>query len=390
MKIAIVGGGVTGLSLAYFLTQKGKQVTVFEKEPYLGGLASTFSFQNTRLEKLYHHLFSTDREILHLIAELGLLSEVVWSRSSMGFRTHGKNYPFTSPFDLLNFSAISPWSRFRLGLLSLKSKRLKDWQKLSSVRASDWLMAEAGEEAYRVVWEPLLKAKFGKYSNEVPASWVWARLNARAASRGIISERLGYLRGSFQVLWDALAGRIKAGGGEILLSQARPDLASFDKVILTQAPPKDLVKYLGNICVVLETDKKVGDYYWLNIGEPGHAFCAMIEHNSAFADENYCGKRAVYLSNYLDQDDPLWNMNDSEILKLYLKDLLRINPDFKYNRFWVFRERFAQPVIGLNYQVPPFESSPGRVYMVNNAQIYPQDRGLNDSCKLARRFSDIM
>lgn len=387
MKVAIVGGGVTGLSLAYFLTRKGHRVTVFEKESHLGGLAATFPFENTRLEKLYHHLFSTDREILHLIAEAGLLSEVVWSRSSMGFRTQGKSYPFTSPFDLLNFSAISLRSRFRLGLLSLKSKRIKDWQKLSSVRASDWLKAEAGEEAYRVVWEPLLFAKFGKYSNEVPAGWVWARLNARAASRGIVSERLGYLRGSFQILWDRLAERIKAGGGEILLSQSiekAAELSAFDKIILTQAPPKGLVRYLGNICVVLETDKKVGDYYWLNIGEPGFAFCALIEHNNAFEG------RAIYLSNYLDQDDPLWDKKDDEILKLYLKDLLRIKPDLQYDRSWVFRERFAQPVIGLNYQIPPFEISPGKVYMVNNAQIYPQDRGLNDSCKLARRFSDIM
>ncbi|MFA4905306.1 MAG: FAD-dependent oxidoreductase [Candidatus Margulisiibacteriota bacterium] len=386
MKIAIVGGGVTGLSLAYFLTKKGKRVTVFEKEPYLGGLASTFPFQNTRLEKFYHHLFSSDREMLRLITELGLLSEVVWSRSSMGFRTKGKSYPFTSPFDLLYFSAISPWSRIKLGLLSLKSKRIKDWQKLSSIRASDWLKAEAGEEAYRVVWEPLLLAKFGKYANEVPAGWVWARLNARAASRGLVSERLGYLRGSFQVLWDTLAKKL-----EIVRShpiEKTDELSQFDKVIFTNAPAG--IKYLGNICAVLETEQKISDYYWLNIGEPGFAFCAVIEHNLAFGDEHYCGKRAVYLSNYVNQDDPLWNMNDEEVLKRYLRDLLRIKPDFKYNRSWVFRERFAQPVIGLNYQIPPFEVEPGRIYMVNNAQIYPQDRGLNDSCKLARRFSDII
>jgi protoporphyrinogen oxidase len=287
----------------------------------------------------------------------------------------------------MNFSAISLPARLKLGLLSIKSRRLKDWQKLSNVRASDWLTAEVGEEAYRVVWEPLIRAKFGKYSNDVPASWVWARLNARARSRGVFSERLGYLRGSFQVLWDALAERIKAGGGEILLSQTIEkvaEMSSFDKIILTQAPPSELVKYLGNICVVLETKEKISDYYWLNIGEPDFSFCALIENHNAFED------RAIYLSNYLDQDDPLWKMPDEEVLKVYLKDLRRIKPDLKYERYWVFRERYAQPVIGLNYQVPPFESSPGRVYMVNNSQIYPQDRGLNDSCKLARRFSDIM
>jgi protoporphyrinogen oxidase len=401
MKTAIIGGGITGLSLAYFLSKKGRKVTVFEKTAELGGLAATFPFENTRLEKFYHHLFSTDREIFQLIFELGLFPDLTWARSSMGFYTGGRIHPFTSPLDLMRFPAISFSSRIKLGLLSVKSKGLKDWEQLSRVRAKDWLIGEIGEEAYRVVWEPLLFSKFGKHHENVPASWVGARLNARARSRGLFSERLGYLRGSFQVLVDALAGSIKKAGGEILLGspvEKLADLSSFDKIIFTLAPPLvakianigEPVKYVGNICMVLETEDKISDYYWTNIGERDFSFCAMIEHHNAFHDRDYNGKRAVYLSNYLDQDDPLWGGKDEDVLKAYLKDLKRIKPNFTFINYWVFRELYAQPVVGLNYKIPQFEIQPGRVYMVNNAQIYPQDRGLNDSLKLARKFSDII
>ena len=40
-KILVLGGGVAGSSMAYFLTQKGYQVTVIEKNASVGGLART-------------------------------------------------------------------------------------------------------------------------------------------------------------------------------------------------------------------------------------------------------------------------------------------------------------------------------------------------------------
>jgi protoporphyrinogen oxidase len=396
LKIAVVGGGITGLTLAYYLSEKNK-VSIFEKEPYLGGLLSTFAFENTRLEKTYHHLFANDDSALQLISELGLTDKLVWSKSSMGFYAKGKLYPFTSPFDLLNFSAVSFSSRIKLGLLSLRAKGIKDWQKLSGIKAKDWLIEQVGEEAYRVVWEPLLYFKFGKRHEEVPASWVWARLSARAGTRGLFSERLGYLKGSFGVLIDALAKKIKQRGGEISLSQPikeLSELSSYDRIIFTMAPPlvseiveiKNPTPYLGNICLVMETSDSISKYYWVNIADNDISFCLFVEQNNGFEDEGYKGKRAVYLSNYLDKGDPLWDLSDSEILNIYLKDLRKIRPDFNFDKYWIFRERFAQPLIALNYNVPPFEIEKNRIYMLSNAQIYPQDRGLGDSIKLVKRF----
>ena len=40
MRVAIIGGGITGLTAAYELTKRGINVTVFEKDEYLGGLSN--------------------------------------------------------------------------------------------------------------------------------------------------------------------------------------------------------------------------------------------------------------------------------------------------------------------------------------------------------------
>lgn len=43
MKIAIIGGGASGMVTAYLLNKKGHQVTVFEKQPLLGGHIRTLN-----------------------------------------------------------------------------------------------------------------------------------------------------------------------------------------------------------------------------------------------------------------------------------------------------------------------------------------------------------
>jgi len=70
MKIAIVGGGLTGLVAGYRLSQKGHKITIFEKEKELGGLAGGFKLGGTYLEKTYHHIFRKDKYIIDLIEEL--------------------------------------------------------------------------------------------------------------------------------------------------------------------------------------------------------------------------------------------------------------------------------------------------------------------------------
>ncbi len=78
MKIAVIGGGITGLTAAYLLAKKNHQLAVFEKEPKLGGLVSSFkeSGWSWSLERFYHHFFSSDKEVLGLLEKLEIKNKL--------------------------------------------------------------------------------------------------------------------------------------------------------------------------------------------------------------------------------------------------------------------------------------------------------------------------
>src|SRR3989344_7314217 len=75
MKIAILGGGITGLVAGFQLAKKDHQVTIFEQADKLGGLAKGFYSQSGDwqwpLETFYHHIFANDKDILDFSNEIG-------------------------------------------------------------------------------------------------------------------------------------------------------------------------------------------------------------------------------------------------------------------------------------------------------------------------------
>ena len=393
---AIIGGGITGLSLAYFLLRRGIQPTVFEKESRLGGLASTFQVENTRLERFYHHFFAQDSLAVGILAELGIRDRFYWAYPKMGFFYRGKVHPFTTPLDLLGFKPLSFIDRVKFGLFSLRAKKEIDWRPLEKIGSEEWLTEKLGREIYEIIWEPMLRAKFGEHASKVPASWVWARLRARGRSRGrlAVRERLGYIKGGYQALIDALEGKITDMGGKIMLgAEARAfPVPGFDLSVITAPNAHHVpgIEYLGNICVVLKLKQKLSDFYWVNIADPEIPFCAMVEHTNAFDDPALNGHKVVYLSNYLDQEDELWEMSDEEIFERCAEGLERVGARFSGREvveYSVFRERYAQPLptLGHSGRIPPFRIKDG-LYLVSNVQIYPEDRGVNNSIELAQRF----
>ncbi|HLF78752.1 MAG TPA: FAD-dependent oxidoreductase, partial [Dehalococcoidia bacterium] len=152
MKVAIVGGGIAGLTAAYRLTQGGHNVSLFEAGPELGGLVRTFDVRGEPLEAFYHHIFSTDTTIVRLAEELGLGERLVWKDSKVGFYYKGRLWPFVTPLDLLRFEPLPLIDRVRLGLAGLYLRRQDDWHRYEEVTAWEWLRRYVGQKGLDVVW----------------------------------------------------------------------------------------------------------------------------------------------------------------------------------------------------------------------------------------------
>ena len=436
MRIGVVGGGICGLTAAYELSKRGHEVSVFESRPELGGQAGTFTMHGGRLEVFYHHLFSTDNDVLSLVDELGLAPRMQWIDSKVGFYHGGRIYDFVTPLDLLRFKPVGLLDRVRLGLVGLYLRRYKDWRKLEDVTAREWIRRWAGRRNYDVVWGPLLRGKFGEKADEVGMVWFWGKIHLRFASRRGQRECLGYMDGSFGLLVDELAARVRARGGRVYVASpvehvaiedgrargvvvapgglgegvAAPGRHEFDAVLATVPSPAFLrmapevggayaerlrsVTYQSAVCLVLALERSLSPMYWLNISAPDIPFVGAIEHTNFIDRGRYGGAHVLYLSNYLALESHLARMSKDELLAEYLPHLRKLNPAFEegwVKQSWLFRDEAGQPVVTRRYseKLVAHETPVAGLYLGNTTQIYPEDRGVNYSVRLGRRLAAL-
>ena len=172
LNVGIIGGGITGLTAAYWLLKAGHRATVFEAAPEVGGLASAVQVQGVWVDKFYHCVLPSDTALLDLATEIGLGESIYWQETEMGFLHQGHLFPLTTPRDLLRFTPLSLLDRIRLGVTGLYTKYLRDWKALERVTAHEWLTRVCGERVFNTVWKPLLVFKFGSRWEEAPATYL--------------------------------------------------------------------------------------------------------------------------------------------------------------------------------------------------------------------------
>jgi len=414
--VAVVGAGLAGLTAAHRLTQNGLKVRVFERYPRPGGLARVLEIGGEPLEAFYHHLFTSDTAYLSLAEELGVADLIEWLPSRMGIWTEGRLWDFGTPLSLLKFKPLSLIDKLRFASSTLLLQRSKDSTRFEDTTAANWIRKHQGERVWRSVWGPLLYQKFAEDAERVSMVWLWGKLCLRGTSRSAsgMGECLGYMRGSFAKLVEALERRIEESGGELFLSDPvrRVDRSDEGFIIETRKgthrasrvviaapmpdyleiaghllPPADFSKLeelraTGAICTVLELEHSLTPYYWLNIADSEMPFGGLIEHTNYIPRERYGGRHILYISNYLFPDHPLYSASKKVVLAEYLPRLKTINPSFEPS--WIrathhFRAEYAQPVVTVGYrdQIPAMKTPVAGLYLCSMAQIFPEDRGQN-------------
>ncbi len=427
MRIGVVGAGVAGLTAAYRLSKAGHQVEVFEASDHVGGLASGFPVAGTTLEKYYHHIFTSDTCIREMVDELGIRDSLHWLTSQMGFTYQGKLYPFGTPLQLLKFTPLPFLDRIRFGLQALYLGKVNDWKKYEEVTGYEWMKKHSGPALLKIIWEPLLKGKFGRYYDKVAMAWLWARIHTRASSRKGTQEKLGYFKGGFEVFHQSLAEAVRKTGVPVHLKTPVSRVLTqnsklkglevggqeklFDRLVFAAATPillktcpelpEDYKKrmtqldFLGAQCLILVMKKKFSDMYWINIADPDIPILALIEHTNFAPLDWYQGKHLMYVGNYLPQDHKYFKMKKEDIFAELLPHLQKINPDFNESwleDYYLFQDLYAQPVVPLHYsQVRPgYETPIENLYLANMALVYPEDRGTNFAVDVGNKVARLI
>jgi len=430
-KIAVIGGGIAGLTAAYELIKGGADITLYEKEETLGGLASSFPLDNNFLERYYHFICLNDKPYLGMLNEMGLGSLLRWRLTKMGQFYNGRLYLFGDPWDLLFFRPLS-WAdklRFGLGIMVIKSQPSYAWRKIEDKTVEEWLVGRFGRPTYEALHKPLVEMKFGPYASNLSAAWMWARIHrlGKSRTRLLQLEKLGYLEGGTHVLVSALANRIRTMGGRIMTGRAvqriivdkgqaqaliyNGEQINYDAVLSTipipyllqmlVGPGSELltnlshIESIGVMCLVLRLKQPFSRFFWTNISDSRIRVAGVIEYSNLNRGACQNGDRIVYLPQYLPSDSRRYALSDDEIFSEYLTYLKLIRPGFDLNwvkDWWVFRDQYAQPIctVGFTKQVAGIKSPVKGLYITDSHQLYPDDRTVSNSIDLGRKTASLM
>lgn len=440
MKVALIGGGFTGLSAAYELSKRGHRVTLFEKEKFLGGLAYGFKEKHWdwHLEAAYHHLFTNDHHIINLIHELGLSDKLIIkrpitanyvplqnlppSRPGLDLRKGIPIFQLDSPLHLFRFPALSLIDKIRTAMALGFLKLFPFWKLLEGITAEHYLVSIGGKRTWKTIWEPLLYGKFGNLAPTVSASWFWARIVKR-------TPKLCYIEGGFHTLVEALRNVIIDNGGRIYTSTAVESIQSvsggsyyvlwekhkqkFDRILITIPTPSALslfpkyeipnttydalraIPHLHAQTLILETDKPIlKNVYWLNVTDRSFPFLAVVAHTNFMDPKYYGGRHLTYFGNYLPQNHPYLSMTKEQLLDKFMPYIKRLTHDLRFMIYdlRLFVGPYAQPVHTLHYsqKIPPIKTSIPGIFLANMDYVVPWDRGTNYAVELGVRAARLM
>jgi uncharacterized protein len=265
MKIAIIGGGASGIVTAYLLDKQGHQVTVFEREPMLGGHIRTLN-QNVRpnqsncnlvLENGVLEFPTTFHNFIALMAELEVELEPVNIGSAL-FLKNGKHYLSKVAIER-NFTGIKRLlESWRMNLFYLRSVSLfiaaKFWE---TINFRDRSLADSFQQpSLQNTWLKL----FAMYSYSIPFSQIddcpaelviptlrddvfvdWVRIKGGVYS--YIQKILDRFKGEILLGVEVAAIRRTATGVTVELTGDKTQ--EFDKVVFA-TPPDVVLKLLAD------------------------------------------------------------------------------------------------------------------------------------------------
>jgi protoporphyrinogen oxidase len=223
--VAVLGAGPAGLTAAYRLVRRGVPVVVFEVGEEVGGLARTVVRDGYRFDLGGHRFFTKSIEVEALWEDLLGPELLVRPRlSRIYWRGRFIEYPLR-PADV--FAKVGPLELVR-SLASYARARLRRNDEAETYE--EWVSARFGRRLFALFFKTYTEKVWGVPTDELRAEWAAQRISdlsvasaLRAALPGrsetpkSLIEEFRYPRLGPGQMWEEMARRVEAGGGEIRL-----------------------------------------------------------------------------------------------------------------------------------------------------------------------------
>jgi len=409
--VAIVGGGIMGVSIGYELAKRGIAADIYEASPTLGGLAGPMTLgDGTVVDRFYHAILTSDAHLLGVCRDLGLEGQLRFKETGTSIYIKGGLHSMSSVGELLRFPPLRPFDRFRLGAMIGLARLYRDWKRLDEVSVERWLVRLGGRSLFEALWRPMLAAKYDGDSSAVAATWMWARLVRMGSTRGGASQReqAGHLVGGYPTLLEAMASRIRAAGGRINLGcpvrrlrvegqrvvgiEVDGAVIPANQAVLTMQGPVatrllpdaasglkarlEGLRYLGIVCPLFVLDRPLTGTWTVNVADQSSPFTGVIETTTYIDPSHVGGHHLVYVPKYTQPGSSWQSMTDGEVVETWTANLERMFPAFSRTHIrevQVHRERYVDPLhpVGHTISDVPVVTDVGGLFCATTAQIYP-------------------
>ncbi|NOU85205.1 NAD(P)-binding protein [Paenibacillus sp. LMG 31460] len=243
MKVAIIGGGLAGLTAAAYLSENPHvEGILFERSPQLGGRAFTYEKAGFTLNYGAHAIYGIDRHTLtNMERELGLsFSSKQVDKRKVFYAKHSQLTP--APLDAINLlktDLLSTMQKVRfvgeITAIIANIHNLKNYATLA-----DYLAESNADEDVKELWEHLVCSNFFITPED-----------ARNVSGAVISEYyhnlflsskpVNYILGSWAVITNQLKQKLTMSGKwEIALQEGVENLRYADRKFVLQTKNREV------------------------------------------------------------------------------------------------------------------------------------------------------
>jgi protoporphyrinogen oxidase len=371
--IVILGGGLSGLSAGYILTNAGFPVQLYEGDAKVGGLSKTIERNGFRFDLGGHRFFTNDGAVDALVQDLMGQEMVPVRRSSKIYlRDQYFDYPLR-PFNAMFSLGIPTTARILADYVwetvqgAVKKKDL--------VSLEDWVVSNFGRTMFTLYFKEYSEKVWGIDCSRISATWVAQRIQGLSLAKAVTSAVFKSSGKGMATLTDSFTypslgiGRIsdrlrdeieKIGDVHTGTKVVRVNHDSFrvesvtvrdrDRQftvpaeeyvstiplpalvnMLAPAPPAPVLEAAGSlrfrdlvIVAIMVDRERVTDQTWIYIPEQKIPFGRIHEPTNwspAMAPER---KSLLVMEYFSFKGDAVWNRSDETLTDLTVDNLVRL------------------------------------------------------------------
>ncbi|MEK6693248.1 MAG: FAD-dependent oxidoreductase [Nitrospirota bacterium] len=199
-RIIILGGGLAGLSAGYLLSGAGRDISVFESNPEVGGLSRTVEMGDFRFDLGGHRFFTNKERIERFVKELmdGELITVP-RKSKIYLRNIYFDYPLKPSNVILGLGVLTT---FKIITDFFKEMLKKHLRTSDIVSLEDWVVTNFGRTMFNLYFKEYSEKVWGTESERISKEWVAKRIKGLSLGTAIKSAFFKFSKRGIATLAD--------------------------------------------------------------------------------------------------------------------------------------------------------------------------------------------